>query len=155
MNTDDDTLRRLAREAADRLRRIKVGEAERVVIRDGAPSWVQPLCHHAHGDMMPDDWRFEFIQDALNALADGADDDGIDLDALYPYTADRLAWLASRLDRAGYCDQAAEESGSAPPSVLDAVAWGMAAELREVYDLVRARLEELAGEGIDGDQDGG
>jgi hypothetical protein len=89
--------------------------------------------------MMPNDWRFEFIQDALNAL--------------YPYMADRLAWLASRLDRCDYCDRVAEESGSAPPSVLEAIAWGMAAELREVYDFVRSRLEELAGEDAGDDED--
>jgi hypothetical protein len=87
---------------------------------DGAPEWFTELCHHAHGSMMPDDWRYEFIQDALHALQDGADEDGIDLDTLYPYTADRLDWLASHLDRPGYCDEAAVDA-SGPPR--DTVPW--------------------------------
>jgi hypothetical protein len=94
--------------------------------------------------MMPDDWRYEFIQDSLSAIEDGADEDGIELDALYPYTADRLDWLASHLDRPGYCDEAAAEAGGPPGDILAFVAWGMDRELREVFGLVRWKLEEIA-----------
>jgi hypothetical protein len=120
---------------------------------DGAPDWFTDLCHHAHGGMMPDDWRYEFIQDALNAPADGADEDRLDLDALYPYTADRLGWLSSNLDRSGYCDEAAEDAGGPPGEVLAFVAWGTACELREVFDLVRSGLEEIAEDECDDDHD--
>ncbi len=34
--------------------------------KDGAPSWVSPdLCQAAHGDMFPDDWRYQAIESAL------------------------------------------------------------------------------------------
>jgi hypothetical protein len=49
---------------------------------DGSPEWFTDLCRHAHGSMMPDDWRDEFIQDALGAIAAGAGEDRLDLDAL-------------------------------------------------------------------------
>lgn len=148
MGESTDRIRQLASEAGEWLeRRPKPGgrSSETIVtIRDGAPDWVESLCHHAHGDMMPDDWRYEFIDDALSALADGAEEDGVDLDTLYPYTADRLAWLASQIDRYSYCDEAADDFGAPPKDIMTWVAWGMARELAEVYDLIRSRLAELA-----------
>lgn len=141
--TTPKTLADWAKEANSFLRRDK--ERDILLPADGAPQWFTDLCHHAHGDMMPDDWRYEFIQDALNAIEDGADEDRIDdLDSLYPYTADRLRWLASNLNRPGYCDEAISDMGEAPKEILSFVAWGMARELSEVYHLVRERLEELA-----------
>jgi hypothetical protein len=70
----------------------------------------------------------------------------VDLDALYPYTADRLKWLVSDLDRPGYCDEAAEDASGPPGDILALVAWGMDRELREVFELVRSKLEEIAEE---------
>src|SRR5262249_20888351 len=122
-----------------------------LVPADDAPEWFTELSHHAHVSMMPDDWRYEFIQDALAALEDGADEDGIDLDGLYPYTADRLNWLTSHLDPPGYCDEAAEDMGGPPGDILALLAWGMDRELREVFELVRARLEEIAEDEDDAD----
>jgi hypothetical protein len=142
-------VRQLAAEASRFLRRDP--HRDFLLPADDAPGWFTDLCHHAHGGMMPDDWRYELIQDALGAIADGADEDRLDLDTLYPYTADRLAWLASHLDRAGYCDQAAEDAGGPAADILSFVAWGMDRELREVYELVRGRLEELADEQADTD----
>src|SRR5437868_4193033 len=80
------------------------------------------------------------------AIEDGAGDDRLDLDALYPYTADRLSWLASHLDRPGYCDEAAADAGGPPGEILAFVAWGMDRELREVFGLVRSKLGEIAGD---------
>jgi len=151
MTTQRDRIQELAREASGYLRR----DAARDILlpADGAPDWFTDLCHHAHGGMMPDDWRYEFIQDALNATEDGADEDGIDLDALYPYTADRLDWLASHLDRPGYSDEAARDMSGPPADILAFVALGMDAELREVFGLVRTRLEEMAEEEGDENSD--
>jgi hypothetical protein len=58
--------------------------------------------------------------------------------------ADRLNWLASHLDRPGYCDEAAEDAGGPPGDILAFVAWGMERELREVFGLVRTKLEGIA-----------
>jgi hypothetical protein len=139
MTTHNDRVQRLATEANTYLRR----DATRDILlpADGAPDWFTDLCHHAHGGMLPDDWRYEFIRDALGALEDGADEDRLDLDGLYPYGADRLGWLASHLDRPGYCDEAARDQGGPPADILALVAWGMDRELREVFGLVRFRLE--------------
>ena len=41
-------------------------------VKDGAPQWVTDLCFSAHseGAMLPDDWRYVFIVEALVALED-------------------------------------------------------------------------------------
>jgi hypothetical protein len=144
MTTHHDRVQELTEDANTYLRRDTTRDI--LLPTDGAPQWFTDLCHHAHGGMMPDDWRYEVIQDALGALADGADEDRWDLDALYPYVADRLDWLASHLDRPGYCDEAAEDAGGTPGDILAFVAWGMDSELREVFGLVRSKQEEVAAE---------
>lgn len=136
------TVHELAAEALANLVHTKRGgETLIVTIRDGAPEWVTDLCREAHGDMFPDDWRFEFIQDALRAIEED-NENFPDVDSLYPYTADRTAWLASRCDRAGYCDEAAAGFGTPPDGVLGAIALGMVWELDEVRGLVRGFLEK-------------
>jgi hypothetical protein len=149
LTTHRERVQELAAEAYSLLTRDRTRNM--LLPADGCPAWFTDPCRHAHGGMMPDDWRYEFIQDALGALADGAGEDRLDLDALDPYTADRLDWLTSHLDRSEYCNAAAEEMGGPPAGILAFVAWGMDRELREVSDLVRARLEELAGEPDDAD----
>jgi hypothetical protein len=148
--TPTDRIQQLAREANSYLRRDTARDI--LLPADDAPAWFTELCHHAHGSMMPDDWRYELVQDALGAIEDGAGEDRLDLDGLYPYTADRLGWLASHLDRPGYCDEAAEDAGGPPSEILTFVAWGMDRELCEVFGLVRAKLEEIA---EDRDEDAG
>jgi hypothetical protein len=150
MTTHNERVARLAAEANSCLRRDR--ERDILLPADGAPDWFTDLCHHAHAGMMPDDWRYEFIQDALSAIEDGAGEDRLDLDGLYPYTADRLGWLASHLDRPGYCDEAAADAGGPPADILAFVAWGMDREIREVFGLVRTKLEEIAEE-VDGEDD--
>jgi hypothetical protein len=47
----------------------------------------------------------------------------------------------------GYCDEADADAGGPPGEILAFVAWGRDLELREVFDLVRSKLEEIAEEG--------
>jgi hypothetical protein len=111
MTTHNERLAKPAAEANSYLRRDTARDT--LLPADGAPQWFTDLCHHAHANMMPNDWRFEFVQDVLNALEDGADEDRLDLDALYPYTADRLDWLASHLDRPGLLRRGGQGRGRA------------------------------------------
>ena len=121
---------------------------EFVLVKDGAPEWITSLCREAHdgAKMLPDDWRFEFIEDALTQLENG-DEDVRDVDDAYPYTHSRLSWLASNLERPGMCDEAREEyGGDAPADILSYIAWGMQHEMRQVFDCVKAWLEEFVEE---------
>ena len=119
---------------------VRDRERDMVLPTADAPEWLTDLCRDAHGTMFPDDWRYEFIQDALNALEDDEDAEP-DVDSLYPYTADRLKWLASHLDRPGYCDAAVQDMGLTFTDTVTLIGWGMAAELSEVFELVRGFLE--------------
>lgn len=116
---------------------------EFVKVKDGAPEWVTSLCRAAHNNanIWPNDWRYEFIEDALTALENG-DEDCPDLDDKYPYTASRLQWLSSHLDRPGRCDEANEEYGGEVKGITDLIGLGMQHEMREVFDCVKAWLKK-------------
>jgi hypothetical protein len=89
---------------------------------DDAPEWVTDMCHHAHDRMLPDDYRYQFIVDALGAMLDH-DWDTLDADELDSseiadlelepdiYTHDLTDWLHSSLDRVGIVNDVAEEFG--------------------------------------------
>ena len=80
-----------------------------------APEWIQRMCSAAHGDMMPDDWRYEHISAVLDAIKDygsgDAEPDDLDewrheiVDGLVDiYTHNLTAWSYSnqRLKTARY-----------------------------------------------------
>jgi hypothetical protein len=73
------------------------------------------------------------LDDLAHEWSDGNVDD---------YTHARLRWLASDLNRANYCDDAAGEFGSPDGGIIERIAWGQFAEAREIFDSVRRSLEE-------------
>lgn len=120
-----------------------------VVLKDGAPEWVQDLVRTAHGDFLSDDWRYASIRSALGALHDSPDQDPDDLASEWAdgnvdiYTGDRLAWLGSNLQRTGYVDDAAADMGLPSPfSVVDVIGMGQYAESVEVFGLVLEALRD-------------
>lgn len=101
--------------------------------------WME-LYHEAHGDMLPDNWRYKMIVDVIQALRDVDDIEGVDtvelLDGLVPvYTNELLEWLASRNDRVGYVDAARECYGTMD-TVMSEIMSGYMGELEEVYTLI-------------------
>jgi len=85
--------------------------------RDGHPEWLQDLAYAAHdnGGIWADDWRYEFIEAALDALAD-ADPDADPEEVLYEIEPDILTseltrWLDSRNSRVFYLTEVLEEFG--------------------------------------------
>ncbi len=144
-------------------RKTRNDGSEYVSLKDGSPEWMTDVSHEAHKDgsagiggehgtgaMMPDDWRYDFIEDACDALSEAENADEAD-EHLHEYITyhDHNRWLASRNDRSGYCDEAREELGEAGD--MDAqISQGLHYEQREVLGLVRAALEELvAAEDLD------
>lgn len=112
---------------------------------DDAPDWVADMCRAAHGNMLPDDHRYAFIVEALDALSDAEDADEVDLEADI-YTHELTTWLASRADRSSYCDQYMEDFGTEFTNTIALLQGGQYMEKREVLDSVRSSLQSRAGE---------
>lgn len=117
------------------------------VMKARYPGWVRDLAFKAHGDMMPDDFKYETIVQTLEALSEGQNPDEPSLEADV-YTKDLLEWLSSNLERAGYVDDAAEEFGHASErgshgaGIIGDIAQGQWHEKDEIWRLVVEALNE-------------
>jgi hypothetical protein len=107
---------------------------------DSAPEWVETMVHDAHGEMLPDDWRYAFIVEALDALAESEDPDEASVESDI-YTHELTGWLHSRADRYDYCDEAYKERGGHFTNTVELLMIGQALEKAEVLVSVRASLE--------------
>lgn len=130
--------------------------AEFVTLRDGAPEWMTEVIHAAHGDMLPDDWRYAAIKSLAEDISDASDvederheivDGNVEI-----YTSRLTGWLASDIRRINYCDEAAEEYYGGAPSredggLIKLLQIGQYRELDEVFGLMLSALEEIADEG--------
>lgn len=127
-------------------RRTRPDGTQFYALKDGSPDWLPEAVHAAHGDMMPDDWRYATIRNLCSALSEDRDDledarseivDGeVDVS-----TASLTAWLASSVHRLAYCDQAAEEFGK-PEDMSKALMLGQYAEIDETFGLLVEALAE-------------
>jgi len=115
---------------------------------ENEPQWVNDMIHEAHGDMLPDDWKYTFVWEALNHITELDDlDDGPELEP-DAYNNERLAWLSSNLTRASYVDEAMEEFGAGWPEqgVMEAVGLGQLREKEEVFFSILNSLKEHVAE---------
>jgi hypothetical protein len=117
---------------------------EFVKTKEGRPDWLRNLIFTAHGGMMPDDYRYKFIENSLQYIAD-QDEDADDLDCpeieADSYTSELTKWLHSRNDRVCYLTEALEEY-----EIKDGFQALQEAQLREreeVYHSVLSSLREL------------
>lgn len=98
------------------------------------------MAAHDGGNVLPDDWRYQMIEDALDAIAEDGEDATLE-PAIY--THELTGWLHSSADRFGYCDEAIEEYGK-PEGLTQLLQIGMAKEQEEVLSSVLSSLRELA-----------
>jgi hypothetical protein len=117
-----------------------------VCCTDDAPQELKDLVHtthaiHAtHGGMLPDDWRYQFVSDALDLLADCENPDDADPEVDI-YTYDLTAWLHSRVDRVYYLTEALEAGSINDGFAL--LSYAQYLERCEVLNSVRSSLENL------------
>ena len=150
MDEQDKRVRALAREAADsfeaKTRKAEsiTGEETYYVLKDGAPEWVRGLVREA--DALSDEYRYEYITDALESLA-AADDADLDDLSQYikpdPYMGALLRWLGSDLARIQYVDDAVAEGGHGEGIIYD-TGTGQVAEKQEVFESVLQSLRARA-----------
>lgn len=116
-------------------------------VEDGAPEWVRKLAFAAHdeGKILPEDFRYLFIVEALEAIMENPEEPEIlwESDA---YTSELLKWLdAYPSYRMGLVDEAVSEFGW--NGLFEALQAGQLREKEEVLSLVRAFLERKIEEG--------
>lgn len=157
------TISDLAREAYAALETRQRDDGETfTTTRDDAPAWVSDLVYAAHGDFLPEDWRYDCIHSALSHIADAGADDADDLDDaahefadghVDVYTAGRLQWLASNLNRPAYVDDAVEQMGASDLDTTERIGLGQYVESLEVFESVRQsladRMDDVQGEDDD------
>lgn len=156
MQSTKTTLVTLASELSHALERNTRDDGSKFYsLKDGSPDWMRDACHAAHGDMMPDDARYELINDvagALSELDDDADEDGARdaISEIEPdiYTHDLLRWVASRNDRGSYCEEYVESMGISANgfSFTDLLQGGQHMEILETGNLLIEFLVNLAEE---------
>ena len=142
------TVKELAKEVLDQFEHIKPRDKEIWHLKDGSPEWMTERVHEAHGDFFPDDYKYQFVVDALDALQEQDDiDDAWESIESDIYTHDLLTWLSSNLLRTDYCDQAAEELGVKDAATLvERITLGQWFERKEVFDIVAQFLQNKAEE---------
>lgn len=108
----------------------------------------QEFFHHAHGDMLPDDFRYEMIHDLLSDMSRYDDIDDIDsfelCDSNVPiYNNVLLEWLSSDNTRYTYVDDAISDYGyPTDEGLIKAVQMGYFVELEEIYGLIVEWIDE-------------
>jgi hypothetical protein len=78
---------------------------------DNRPEWLSNLIMEAHGDMMPEDYKYQFISDAIDYIAENGDnEDLLDCPEIESdcYYSELTAWLHSNTTRIFYMDEAFE-----------------------------------------------
>lgn len=114
-------------------------------LEEGAPEWVKNLVWEAHdkGEILPEDFRYLFIVEVLEALAEDPEEPVLEPDVS---TSKLFKWLeACPSYRMGLIDEAVSEFGW--NGLFAALQDGQRMEKEEVLGLVRQFLETRIEEG--------
>jgi hypothetical protein len=114
---------------------------------DNAPEYLTELVHNAHNDFMPDDYKYEFIYDALDIIRDYEDEDyyyeGLD-NYTECHTAKLLTWLASNINRMNYLEDVINNMFPAGNvKIFDALMGAQYTEREEVLNSVLSSIDSL------------
>ena len=122
-------------------------------LREPSPIWMVELVRMVHRDgdhFFPDDYRYKFIVESLNAIGEAFHndenmDDEYEVEDFLPeevYTSKLLTWLSSHNDRTHYIDEA-EEFLPDSRTFEQALMCAYRLEQMEVLNSVVANLEKL------------
>lgn len=143
------TIPELAKQLSDALVTDKRNNGEEFVhLADNSPQWMTDVIRAVHGDKLPDDTTYSFIERSANALAESdvtfADHACEVITEIEPdsYTHDLTAWLHARADHTYWLTEVLEETDIKDGFQLLALA--QQKHIQEVgYRLVQ-ELEKLA-----------
>lgn len=114
-----------------------------IALKKRRPTWVVEMAKRVHDNArwFPDDYKYEYINQALDLLADGMNPEEPELEANV-YTSDLYAWFTSHLERAGYVDEATKKYGHSDEGIVNDLMMGQVGEKEEVFRLVVDALQE-------------
>ena len=137
---------KVAKEAEELLiyfKQVTRNDGEKIyTLQDGAPEELRDLVYAAHGDFLPDDFRYETIHSALCAFANCHFDEELDEIRVEAdiYNHNLLKWLNSSLKRVAYCNEAILEFGLQSNDLMTVTTYGQQMEIDEIVALVRESL---------------
>jgi hypothetical protein len=146
--SDTTSIQKLAEQLSAAFETKKRNDGQEFVsLKDGSPEWMTQVIRSAHGDKLPDDTTYAFIEKAADALAemDESAEPSDVIAELEPdsYTADLTAWLNTRPDHVYFLTEVLEE-GTGITDGFQLLAAAQQKQIHEVgYALVSA-LEEAA-----------
>lgn len=121
--------------------------------KDGAPDWIEEMSReagHDGGVLFPDDYRYQFLVDSLDAIGESPDED--ETEEYLPeevYTSALTEWLNSAAWRVAYMSDVLEEFGGvAEPDGFQQLMVAYRFEQREVLQAVLSWLGERAEENV-------
>lgn len=139
----------LATEAADHIKTSTRDDGSTYIhFDDTAPEWTKDLAYAAHdsGTYFPDDYRYRFLEYALDAIIDNDGDEETARDQMTEpdvYTSGLTRWLDSDNQRVDYLTQVLQEFGSDMDGYR-LLALAQYLERGEVFDQVWTFLESMA-----------
>jgi len=144
------TIQTLARELSAALVHGKRTDGSEYVFLGDAPKhqWMRDVIRTVHGDKLPDDTTYKFIERCADAIAE-ADQGTEPMDSIYEiesdiYTHELTAWLHARADHLAYVDEVIEEIGRACiGSASDLLMAAQAKQIQEVGSALVSELEKL------------
>ncbi len=124
-----------------------VKQDDRYVTRNNCPQWIVDLCFAARDGMFPDDYKYEYIIDALELIA-SQDNDACIEDLLAEIEADcynhqLLKWLASSNSRVEYVDRYFDEFVGEREDLIKQISLGQWLEKTEVANIVLQTLRDI------------
>ena len=145
------TIKQLAEQMSQAFEgRTRDNGAEFRALKDRSPEWMTTVCRKAHddADMLPDDWRYQFISECVNAISEheGADEDiaeAVNTIEADVYTSELTGWLHSRVSRIEWMDQASEAYGKFD-TISDHLQMAQSMEKEETFFQVLQALRDLA-----------
>lgn len=104
---------------------------------------ISNLIYAAHDKMLPDDFKYRFIREALEIISESSEIEDIQLEADI-YNSDLLKWIGSDLHRGYYVDQAIDDMCDGTyPGFFESLRYGQYAEKMEVLHSVILSLEKI------------
>jgi hypothetical protein len=147
MTNTESTVKTLAEQLSAALEtRTRDNGDKFVCLKDGSPEWMTDVIHAVHGDALPNDVTYRFIEKCADAIANADEDADLD-EVIYEiesdiYTTDLMEWARTNYE---YCDQAIQEGlWSDKGTFTDLVMMGQSIHIREIGAALIAELTNAA-----------